>query len=73
MGNSNPVTLNEFIILCEKVTKKKALFDQIDIQLGDVPKTYANIQKAQRDLNYNPTTNLEDGLQLTYNWLNLNN
>lgn len=72
LGNSNPVSLNEFIELCEKVVGKKAKYQEIENQLGDVPHTYAYIQKAKKDLNYNPTTNLEDGLRLTYNWLNNN-
>ena len=66
LGNSNPVSLNQFIELCEKVTGKKALFDQIENQLGDVPHTYADISKAKRDLDYQPKTSLEDGLTNLY-------
>ncbi|VVU95068.1 GDP-mannose 4,6 dehydratase [seawater metagenome] len=69
LGNSNPVSLNQFIELCEKVTEKKALFDQIENQLGDVPHTYADISKAQRDLDYQPKTSLEDGLKKLYLYL----
>ena len=66
LGNSSPVTLNEFISLCEKVTGKKARYEQIEMQLGDVPHTYADINKAKRDLNYDPKTSLEDGLKKFY-------
>jgi len=66
LGNSNPVTLNEFIKLCEKVVGKEAKYEQIEDQLGDVPHTYADISKARRDLDYNPIMNLEDGLKITY-------
>ena len=69
LGNSSPVTLNEFIKLCEKVTNKKALYDQIENQKGDVPKTYADISKARKDLNYNPKISLEEGLKRTYDYL----
>ena len=69
LGNSNPVSLNTFIENCEKVTNKKAIFNQIDNQLGDVPKTYADITKAKKDLNYEPKTSLIDGLTNTYNYL----
>ena len=54
MGNSSPVSLNEFISLCEKVIGKKANYYQIENQLGDVPHTYADISKAKRDLGYSP-------------------
>ena len=66
LGNSNPISLNQFIELCEKVTGKKALFDQIGNQLGDVPHTYADISKAKKDLGYQPKTSLEEGLTNLY-------
>ena len=66
LGNSSPVTLNEFIALCEKVSFKKANYVQIENQLGDVPHTYANIEKAKRDLGYEPKTSLVRGLTITY-------
>ena len=69
LGNSSPVSLNQFIELCEKVTGKKALFDQIGNQLGDVPHTYADISKAKKDLDYKPKTSLEDGLRSLFNSL----
>ena len=69
LGNSSPVSLNTFIEYCEKVTNKKAKFNQIENQLGDVPKTYANIDKAKKDLNYEPKTELLDGLKKTYYYL----
>ena len=66
LGNSSPVTLNEFISICEKVSGKTALYDQIEEQLGDVPHTYADISKAKQDLGYNPKIKLEDGLKKLY-------
>ena len=66
LGNSSPVTLNEFIKLCETVVGKKAIINQIENQLGDVPQTYACIEKAKRDLDYNPKIKLVDGLKKTY-------
>ena len=65
LGNSNPVSLNEFISSCEKVTEKKARFNVLPMQLGDVPHTYADISKASADLDYNPKIKLEDGLRKT--------
>ena len=62
LGNSSPISLNDFIALCEKVVGKKAIYKQIDNQLGDVPHTYADISKAKRDLGYDPKVGLEEGL-----------
>ena len=58
-----------FIETCEKVSNKKAIYKTIENQIGDVPLTYANINKAKKLLNYNPKTNLEEGLLKTYNWI----
>lgn len=69
LGNSSPVSLNTFIEYCEKVTNKKAKFNQIENQLGDVPKTFANITKAKEDLDYDPKTKLLDGLRNTFHYL----
>lgn len=69
LGNNNPVSLNEFIETCENVTGKKAIINQKPEQLGDVPVTYADITKAQKNLHYNPQTKLKDGIKKTYEWL----
>tara|TARA_A100001015_G_scaffold321162_1_gene450505 strand:- start:1750 stop:2685 length:936 start_codon:yes stop_codon:yes gene_type:complete len=66
LGNSSPVSLNKFIEICEKVTKMKALYEEVPNQLGDVPHTYADISKAKRDLDYEPKTSLEEGLRKLY-------
>ena len=66
LGNSSPVSLNKFIGLCEKVVGKKANYEQIGNQLGDVPHTYADISKAKRDLDYEPKVGLEEGLRFMY-------
>ena len=69
LGNSNPITLNKFIETCEKVTSKKAIYNQIGNQQGDVPHTYSNISLAKKDFDYNPKVSLEEGLALTYKWI----
>jgi UDP-glucuronate 4-epimerase len=66
LGNSHPVSLNEFIETCEKVVGKEAIYDEIDMQPGDVPHTYADISKAKRNLGYNPIISLKDGLEKMY-------
>lgn len=69
LGNSNPVTLNTFIENCEKVCNKKAIINNKPNQMGDVPLTYACIDKANTDLNYKPIVGLFDGLTNTFNSL----
>jgi UDP-glucuronate 4-epimerase len=70
LGNSNPISLNNFILICETVCNKKAIYEECNEQLGDVPHTYADISKAKRDLNFNPKITLENGLKLMYDSFN---
>lgn len=69
LGNSNPITLNEFIKECESIVGKKSKLNILEEQLGDVPHTFADITKAKKMLNYNPKIKLNEGLKLTYEWL----
>ena len=69
LGNSNPISLNDFITLCEAIVNKKAIVKIVETQLGDVPHTYADISKAINDLGYNPIISLKEGLTIAYNWM----
>ena len=69
LGNSNPINLNDFITLCEDITKKKAIINIIETQLGDVSHTYADITNAMNDLDYKPKKSLKEGLLITYKWM----
>jgi UDP-glucuronate 4-epimerase len=68
LGNHQTVTLSELITAIEKISGKKAIIDRQPEQAGDVPKTYADISKAKRLLDYQPDTSLEKGLISFYEW-----
>ena len=72
LGNSIPISLNKFIETCENIIGKKAIYNQINKQIGDVPITYANIDKAKNELNYSPKISLLEGLKKTYEYICLN-
>ena len=69
LGNTQTVSLNNFIKTCEEVTGEKANYNQLPDQKGDVAITFSDITKAKKDLDYNPKTSFKDGLQKMYNWL----
>ena len=69
LGNSHTYTLNEFIDTCQQVTGHTAKINQQEDQKGDVPATSSDIQKAQEDLDYFPTTHLKEGLTKMFEWL----
>jgi len=68
LGNSHPVTLSELIQSIETATGRVAVRDPKPLQPGDVPLTWANIEKASRLLGYRPRTRTEDGLQKFVAW-----
>ena len=38
------------------------------MQLGDVKNTFANINESRKDLCFNPSTNMHDGLKKFIDW-----
>ncbi len=69
LGNNYTVSLAELVTGIEKVTGKKAIIERHPDQPGDVPKTFADISKAKRLLNYDPQTSIDVGLEKFYVWL----
>jgi len=68
LGRSEPVILLDMIKTIEKHLKKKAKLEFKEPQLGDVPYTYANIDKARKLLGYNPTTSFDGGIRAFTDW-----
>jgi len=72
LGNDKTYTLNTFINTMEEVCNKKAIINQMDKQKGDVDGTNADITKSKKLINYDPKTNLKNGLKNTYEYLKNN-
>jgi UDP-glucuronate 4-epimerase len=68
LGNSHPVKLAELIQYLEAATGRAAIRDYRPLQPGDVPLTWANIDKASKLLGYRPQTGMEDGLKKFVAW-----
>ena len=68
LGNNKPVKLNQFIETIENELKIKAKKNFLPMQKGDVHLTYADITKAKRLLNYEPKTNIEQGIKKFITW-----
>jgi UDP-glucuronate 4-epimerase len=69
LGNNNLVSLQNFITTCEEVVGKKAIYETIANQKGDVSMTCASIEKSKEYLKYEPITDLKSGLTNTYKYL----
>jgi UDP-glucuronate 4-epimerase len=68
LGESRTVELRELISLLEEALGRQAKIDRQPLQPGDVPQTFADINKARRLLNYNPQTQIEEGLRNFVEW-----
>jgi UDP-glucuronate 4-epimerase len=68
LGESRTVELNELISLLEKNLDAKAVINRQPMQPGDVPQTFADVDKARRLLGYNPQTQIEEGVRRFVHW-----
>ncbi len=73
LGESETTELNRLIELIEENLGKKATIDRQPMQPGDVPVTFADISKARKLLNYNPTTKIEQGIPKFVEWFKFAN
>ena len=69
LGESRPIMVNDLIAEIEKALGKKAVKEHVPPQPGDVERTYADVTKAVKELGYNPTTTIEEGLAEFVMWL----
>ena len=73
LGESHVVSLKEMVEVIENALGIKAKIDKLPMQMGDVEKTYADINKAKTLIGYNPSTEFEDGIAKFIDWFkNLN-
>ena len=68
LGESQTIELRELISLLELSLGKQAIVDHQPMQPGDVPCTFADIAKARKLLNYEPTTKIADGIPKFVDW-----
>ena len=68
IGNSNPVSVNDFIAALERITGRTALRNELPMQPGDVRATHADASALERDHGFRPSTGLEAGLQRFVDW-----
>ena len=69
LGESRPITVNDLIAEIEKALGKKAEKEYLPLQPGDVERTFADVTKAAKELGYNPSTSIRDGLAKFTTWL----
>lgn len=68
IGNNSPVRLMEFIEAIEKKVGKIAKKNYMELQPGDVPETYANVEDLYKDIDFKPATKIQDGVNNFVDW-----
>ena len=68
IGNNNPVSLMRFINAIEKAVGKEAKKIYMDMQPGDVLRTYADVSDLEKDIGFKPKTTIEEGIQKFVDW-----
>jgi UDP-glucuronate 4-epimerase len=68
IGNNEPVSLMRFIGVLEGLIGKKAEKIFMDMQPGDVLRTYADVTDLERDIGFRPSTSIEEGLARFVDW-----
>lgn len=69
LGNNKPIQISKIISICENVVGKKAIIINKPIPIGDVPITYANIDKAKNEFGYDPKVTIDIGIDEMYKWI----
>ena len=68
IGNHQPVELMNFIQIIEEACQKEAVKEFLPMQDGDVPVTYANIDKLHALTGFRPNVALAEGMGKFVDW-----
>tara|TARA_R110002095_G_scaffold179930_1_gene157473 strand:+ start:2116 stop:3096 length:981 start_codon:yes stop_codon:yes gene_type:complete len=68
IGNNRSEELMDFVHTIEEYIGCKAKINLMPLQPGDVKETIADIETTQRDLGFNPKTNMREGLKYFIEW-----
>ncbi len=67
-GGNNPKSINYIINKLEGYLGKKAIIEKKPFHKADMLKTWADITKAKRILDWQPGVDVDEGLELTVGW-----
>lgn len=68
IGNSQPVSLTDYIDAIERALGKSALRELLPMQAGDVAATWADTSALEAATGYRPATSIEEGIHHFVEW-----
>jgi UDP-glucuronate 4-epimerase len=69
LGSKNPVSLGRMIEVVAEACGRRPTVEVLPDQAGDVERTFADVAKAERLLDYRPTMPFEEGVRRFVAWL----
>jgi len=70
LANGKEISVNEVFDVLKKVTGFKGDAEHVEEVKGEVKKIVLDISLAKKELSWNPETDIETGLKVTWEWLN---
>ena len=64
VGNNSPVALMDYVHAVENALGKKGKIIYKELQPGDVPSTYADVQSLYDYIDFKPSTTIEEGIKI---------
>ena len=68
LGNDRAEELSRFVQIIEAATGKRAIVEEAPLPPGDVIATHADIDRTRHNLEWSPTTTLDEGLPKFVRW-----
>lgn len=68
IGRGKPESLRDFVGCIEKELGKKAKYNMLPMQPGDVAETYADVSALENDFRYRPSVNIDEGIKIFIEW-----
>lgn len=69
LGGNTPISLSEMIATIARVVGREARVKQMPMQPGDVERTWADLSRSAKELDYKPTTMFEEGVRRQWEWV----
>ena len=70
LGSGIPTSINTLLEIVRETVPIPFACKYEDYRAGEIKHTYCNINKARKELGYNPVTSLKVGIKHTWNWYN---
>ncbi len=68
IGNNRAVEVSRVVELLEQEFRRTATTELVEMQPGDVPETCADVEDLMRDIGFQPTTSIEEGVRRFAAW-----